>query len=149
MKHHIQHYGGLFPLWVASELFTFGMLSRFYADMKTPDQKYIARQFHTTDTNMRSWLRCCSDLRNICAHYGRLYYRVFTAIPAGYDDQYRRAALSRLWGALLALRGLFLNAEKWNAEVISPMSALFEEYAGDVDLYHIAFPSDWEKLLRM
>lgn len=148
VKHHIQHYGGLFPLWVASELFTFGMLSRFYADMKTPDQKYIARQFHTTDTNMRSWLRCCSDLRNICAHYGRLYYRVFTAIPAGYDDQYRRAALSRLWGALLALRGLFLNAEKWNAEVISPMSALFEEYAGDVDLYHIAFPSDWENLLR-
>lgn len=53
-----------------------------------------------------------------------------------------------IWGALLALRGLFLNEEKWNAEVILPMSALFEEYADDVDLYHIAFPSDWEIILR-
>lgn len=24
-----------------------------------------------------SWLKCCTDLRNICAHYGRLYCRVF------------------------------------------------------------------------
>lgn len=148
VKHHLESYGGMFPIWVASELFTFGMLSRFYADMKTQDQKCIASQFHTTATNMRSWLRCCSDLRNICAHYGRLYYRVFVAIPAGYNAEYRRSALSRLWGAVLALRGLFLDRDKWNTEILRAMSALFEEYSGDIDLYHLAFPDNWENLLQ-
>ena len=39
VKHHMAKYGGQFPLWALSELFTFGMLSYFYADMVTADQK--------------------------------------------------------------------------------------------------------------
>lgn len=35
VKHHIQNYGGKFPLWVAIELFTLGNTSRFYSQMLT------------------------------------------------------------------------------------------------------------------
>lgn len=147
VKHHIEKYKGIFPIWVISELFTFGMLSRFYADMPLEDQKFLAKsEYCTTPRNIRSWLRCCSDLRNICAHYGRLYYRIFSAIPAGVvgnQDQLRR-----LWGAVLALRGLFLDSAKWNTEVLPALSALIEEYSQDVDLYRIAFPHDWEARLK-
>ena len=146
VKHHIDNYGGVFPLWAMTELFTFGMLSRFYADMTTADQKYLARRvYNSTPSNIRSWLRCCSDLRNICAHYGRLYFRVFSAIPAGFSLP--QAVSSRLWGAVLALRGLYMDPHKWNAEVVPAISALIEEYRDAIDLHHLAFPPDWEAQL--
>ena len=147
VKHHIDKYGGVFPIWVIVELFTFGMLSRFYADLPLQDQKNLAKaEYNTTSRNMQSWLRCCSDLRNICAHYGRLYYRIFPAVPAGVVGT--PAQLHRLWGAVLALRGLFLDSSKWNAEVLPAISALIEEYAQDIDLYRMAFPPDWESKLK-
>ncbi len=147
VKHHIENYDGHFPVWVATELFSFGMLSRFYSDMLTTDQKTLARDLYgTTYKNLQSWLRCCTDLRNICAHYGRLYYRVFTALPAGInipDGQKRR-----LWGAVLALNAVYPDANKWNTEILPELAALFEEYANDIDLYHLAFPKNWEMLLH-
>jgi len=43
VQHHIQNYNSQFPVWVIIELFTFGMLSRFYADLHTKDQKTLAK----------------------------------------------------------------------------------------------------------
>lgn len=147
VKHHLEKYDGIFPVWVAVEIFTFGMVSRFYADMKTEDQKQLATTiFGTTPKNIKSWLRCCSDLRNICAHYGRLYYRIFPAIPAGFSDETSR--LQRFWGALLALRGLYTDSEKWNHEVLPAISALIDQYSDSIDLYRLAFPLDWEARLE-
>ena len=58
VKHHIENYEGRFPIWVAVELFTFGMLSCFYDDMITQDKKAVADElYHTTPKNMASWLR--------------------------------------------------------------------------------------------
>ncbi|MDR2506150.1 MAG: Abi family protein [Oscillospiraceae bacterium] len=42
VAHHLVKYNGKFPIWVAIEMFTFGMLSRFYSDMKLPDRKEIS-----------------------------------------------------------------------------------------------------------
>ena len=71
VKHHQECYDGRFPLWVAMELFTFGMLSYFYADLHMHDQKALATElFDSIPKKVISWLRCCTDLRNICAHYG-------------------------------------------------------------------------------
>lgn len=74
VKHHKKFYGGKFPIWVIIELFTVGQLSLFYSDMLRTDKKAIAKNlYHTTDTNMASWLKCLTELRNNCAHYSRLY----------------------------------------------------------------------------
>lgn len=147
VKHHKENYNGVFPLWVISELFTFGMMSYFYNDLKTSDQKELGKELYkTVPQNIISWLRCCTDLRNICAHYGRLYYRIFPAIPRGIEIA--DAAKRRLWGAVLALRELYPDANKWNSEVISAIESLFEEYHGDISLYHIAFPENWNDILK-
>ena len=149
VRHHIEKYEGRFPVWVISELFTFGMLSRFYSDLKTPDKKELAKDLYgTTERNVSSWLRCVTDLRNICAHYGRLYYRIFTAVPAGMG-RWPESAKRRLWGAILALKELYPDSSKWNSEVLPAMTALFDEYSEDIELYHIAFPEDWKNCLRM
>ncbi len=142
VKHHQIKYDGQFPLWVVSELFTFGTLSRFYTDMKRSDQKAFAGREHK---EVISWLRCCTDLRNICAHYGRLYYRVFSAMPSGL--MLKEHEKRRLWGAILCVKELFPFAEQWNTEILTQLDALFEEYDADIDLYHLAFPPDWKERL--
>ncbi len=145
--HHNAYYDGHFPAWVIVELFTFGMLSRFYGDMKTADQKLLAKEIYgTTPKNVNSWLRCCTDLRNICAHYGRLYYRVFPATPAKVDAS--KPQINQLWGAVLALKELYPSAEKWNFEVLPQMLALFEKYEIDITLSHIGFPENWADKIK-
>ena len=129
------------------ELFTFGMVSYFYADMPAKDKKFISRELYSTHPkNVESWLYCCTVLRNICAHYGRLYYRVFTSVPAnisGLDKNSER----RLFGALMALCKLYPDEKKWNTEIVTALTALIEESQNEVNLWHIGFPKDWECLL--
>lgn len=57
------------------------MLSYFYKDMLTEDKKAIAEELGTKPRLLESWLRCLTDLRNKCAHYSRLYYWLFPAMP--------------------------------------------------------------------
>ncbi len=147
VRHHIEKYDRKFPLWVISELFTFGMISYFYNDLKTADKKEIAPHLLNEHYEyISSWLRCCTDLRNICAHYGRLYYRIFSAIPAGIDVP--DGAKRKLWGAILSVKKLYPWKDKWNTEVLPQFEALFEEYESNIDLHHIAFPKDWNTQLK-
>ena len=143
MKHHQDCYNGVFPIWVAVELFSFGMLSYFYADLVLADQKHFASEYYkTVPKNLKSWLRCATDLRNICAHYGRLYYRIFSAIPANIEEVEEKDERS-LWAAFIAVRNLYPNPQKWNEEFLPSIKALFEKYSSAIQLKHISFPEDW------
>jgi len=148
VSHHLTKYDGRFPLWALTELFTFGMLSYFYADMHTADQKRIAHDIlGVTVPEAKSWLYCCTYLRNLCAHYGRLYFRVFGAAPApiaGVKSSDKRS----LFAAIMALRALYPDRDKWNGEFLVPLTALFDEYSDVIELKHIGFPQDWEGIIR-
>lgn len=148
VQHHVTNYENRFPVWVITELFTFGMLSYFYGDLPISDQKYLARElFKTTSKTLISWLRCCTDLRNICAHYGRLYFRIFTAIPANLPDL-AKSAERRLFGTLLALKALYPDTDKWNEEIYPALCSLVESYSPVIHLDHIGFPVDWASKLK-
>jgi abortive infection bacteriophage resistance protein len=148
VQHHINNYGGQFPIWVMTELFTFGMLSYFYGDLTTADQKAIAKDpFNTVPKILISWLRCCTDLRNICAHYGRLYFRIFTAAPAR-SPEIDSSNQYRLFGAMIALKSLYVDTNKWNAEIYPAIYNLLKEYGSDIRLNHIGFPPDWGSKLQ-
>lgn len=143
VKHHQDCYDGVFPIWVAVELFSFGMLSYFYADLVLADQKHFASEcYKTFPKNLKSWLRCATDLRNICAHYGRLYYRIFSAIPANIVEVEEKDERS-LWAAFLAVRNLYPCPKKWNEEFLPSIKDLFEKYSSAIQLEHISFPEDW------
>ncbi|MDR2480674.1 MAG: Abi family protein, partial [Spirochaetaceae bacterium] len=117
VQHHIQNYNGQFPVWVVMELFTFGMLSRFYADLKTHDQKNLAKRlFNLNPKTLASWLHCCTDLRNNCAHHDRLYYRIFPSFPAGLSDLEDKNK-QRIFGMLLVLKTLYPDKAGWEKEV--------------------------------
>lgn len=147
VKHHNEHYGGEFPIWVIIELFTVSQLSFFYSDMIRADKKQIARQqFGTTDTNLSSWLRCFTELRNHCAHYSRLYNVDLPSQPAtpkGINHQLRH----KVFDYILVLKFLYYDPIRWKNEVVEPLSKLIEEYKTSIDLSLAGFPKDWEKIL--
>ena len=54
VKHHMQNYDGRFPIWVATELFTMGMISIFYADLHSDIKKIIAKEYNTDYAHLES-----------------------------------------------------------------------------------------------
>lgn len=148
VKHHIDKYGGEFPIWAASEMFTFGMLSKFFANMTCQDRENLSNDIYKTNPKfVGSWLRCCTDLRNICAHYGRLYFRTFSAAPSGIDNLEEKSK-RKLFGAILSLKKLYPFKDKWNNETLKKLMSLVDEHKSDIDLEHIGFSYNWIEELK-
>lgn len=143
VKHHINKYNREFPLWVAMELFSFGTLSLFYADMLTADQKEIASEVGINYNNLKSYLHCCANLRNICAHHERIYNRIFSCVPPQKEFCINEWEAQRLWGQLLVLRALFPSKNRWNTEIVCRVKELMKEYRRYIVLEHMAFPKGW------
>jgi abortive infection bacteriophage resistance protein len=119
------------------------MLSKFYADLWTPIKKKIAKSVGVyTPEKLTSWMRCCTDLRNICAHHGRLYFRRLASTPAGFPEV-SEAEHDSLFTMLLVIKCLYPDKMNWNAEVVDRIADLINAYQGSIQLKHIGFPADW------
>ncbi|MDR1558807.1 MAG: hypothetical protein LBS84_03735 [Clostridiales bacterium] len=68
-------------------------------------------------------------------------------IPANVPDV-DKSATRKLFASVVTLKMLYSDADKWNNEFLSAMSALFEEYKDVIVLWHIGYPTDWETILR-
>ena len=148
VKHHKEKYDGKFPIWVIIEFFSMGMLSYFYADLQSGDQKYIAKELYDTSVAcLKSWLRCITDLRNRCAHYSRLYYWSFTALPKMPKESVAPQN-RKLFSQILVLKRLYPDKKEWNSKVMTELRAVIEEYEDDISLKHIGFPQDWYEQLE-
>lgn len=76
VKHYRKIHGLPLPIWVAIEIWDFGLLSTLYAGMKYKDKQTIAAKYGIGDPMVfESWLRSLNYLRNICAHHSRLWNR--------------------------------------------------------------------------
>ena len=138
VKHHQMKYGGKYPIWVIIELFSLGMLSRFYADMLLKDRKQIALQFNTKDQYLVSWLRSMTVLRNTCAHCERLYYSMFTNLPK-IPPRLRLQQTRMLFDQILTIKLLSRYPDKWNTTHLANLSNLLKEYADSIEYKHIGF----------
>ena len=148
VQHHINEYDGQFPLWSIIELFTCGELSKFYSDMKTEDKKsFVATfcKFHYS--NFESWLLCLTDLRNNCAHYSRLYYSLFPAVPRS-PQEYNGTLRRDVYSYVMVLNFLQRNRRSWNNSFMPDLKSLIEEYNEYITLPAIGFPDNWEASLR-
>ena len=148
IMHHNKKYNGHFPLWVIIEFFPIGMLSYFYKGMINADKSYIAASLYGTNyQSMESWLRCLTDLRNCCAHYSRIYYRKFSALPR-IPGPLNYTPTRRAFAQICVLKFLYPEIIKWRKEVFDPLKALIMKYKGSISLNHLDFPHDrWKELL--
>lgn len=149
IKHHMNKYEGKFPIWVIIEFFSIGMLSHFYRSLTTYDKKQIAKTlYNTSHENLESWLRCITDLRNKCAHYTRLYYWIFPALPKmPKNDKY--VPTRRLFAQLYMLKLMYPDPDEWNNHFLKELTELINDYKHYISLKHIDFPDNWKSLLEV
>lgn len=142
-----EHYeGGKLPIYAIVELFSFGTLSKFYKNMINKDKKAVAKTFGVGYTYFESWLESIAYVRNICAHYGRLYNAKLTKTPILYKE-YTQSGISnnRIYGVLLCLKHLLITDAHWKA-FVDDIELLFDKYEC-VNIVTMGFPDNWKTLL--
>lgn len=149
VKHHMEKYGGKFPIWVLIEFFSIGSLSYLYADLISTDQKAIAKTaFSQSATCLKSWLRCLAELRNRCAHYSRIYYSAFSSTPKmPPNTTYNNPNNHLLFPQILMLKYLYPDKDEWRDRMLPGIANLIISSLPDIDLNHIGFPYNWREIL--
>ena len=145
VRHHQVKYGGKFPIWAAVELFSFGMLAQLYDILIEDDQWAISREYRLSPEELDALIGAAVDVRNICAHYSRLYHQPIEDHPillpkyAQYESDY-------VFPVLLMLKTV-AGGHRVYSDMIRGIRRLQEDYP-KADLALCGFPENWEDVLR-
>lgn len=156
VKHFKRKYRGEdLPIWIAIELWDFGMLSVFLNGMKIADQTQLAMKYHLPRPGLlTSWCRNINNVRNICAHHSRLWNRSpadqISPAKAGEITELDhmandRAAQTRLYATAASLQFLLKTVHpnsSW-ADRLKKLCAGFPSSTA-IHLAQAGFPSGWQ-----
>lgn len=156
VKHYKSKYGLPLPIWVAVELWDFGLLSTFYQGMNVKDKAIIAEKYGIRSwIVMESWLRCLNYIRNVVAHHSRLWNRNLIdqpklppAVEIAIFDTIRNNShsTSRLYTPLCIIRHLMYlicPQSQWPIRLIELLKTLSEiPFISAADM---GFPNGWEQ----
>ena len=145
VRHHKNKYAGKFPIWAAVELFSFGMLGQLYAIMREEEQSAVAEDYGMTAQALSALISAAIDVRNICAHYNRLYNQAIEDQPQLRDDQMIYES-HFVFPTLLALRAVAGKERIWR-EMLQSISLLAGEFP-EADLSLCGFPDNWAAILE-
>jgi abortive infection bacteriophage resistance protein len=138
--------GGDVPCYALVEILSFGMLSKFYKNMTAVDKKQVAATYNVSYTYFESWIESIAYVRNVCAHYGRLYNAKFTKKPKLYkQDIDSGISNSRVMGTLVCLKYLLPHDRHW-MEFLDTLELLLEKYP-HVQKDTMGFPENWREIL--
>lgn len=145
--HMADHYvETLPPVWAVCEVMSLGVLSRWYGNLKPmPTRKIIAAAYGLDEAVLGSWLHHLSQVRNVCAHHGRLYNRDFKRTPMRPKRKPANVASAfapnrRLYNTLIILL-YFMDTLAPNHTWRSRLIALLNRYAHT--LPNMGFVGQW------
>lgn len=77
---HYKHKHSLpMPIWISVEIWDFGMLSTLFDGLVFKRQRSISQAFAISNPKvLGNWLRSINQLRNVCAHHGRVWNKIYT-----------------------------------------------------------------------
>lgn len=149
VNHNIYNYGEL-PIWAAVETFTFGMLSMFYGNLRNNIKKPIAKSFSCDIKRFGGWLESLCEIRNICAHSGRVYNRILNKQPKLYTTDtidIPPALNNKIFTRLIVIKHIYDRNGKW-ITFFDKLNTLFDTYERDINLDHLGFPPAWREILK-
>jgi len=136
-----------FPLWIVSEIISFGQLSKLYAGLNSSDRKAIAAQYNLPHRIFGQWLHSLVYLRNVCAHHSRIWNRELEIRATCPKDLPERGSWSnRVFSLLLVLRYLTPPTMQWNT-IIWRLRWLFWNNRF-IDIHAMGFPKNWDNILK-
>jgi len=133
------------PVWMATELLSFGTISILYKSLAPAIKNRISAEFGVSDRYAASWLHALSYIRNVCAHHKRLWNRELAIKPQlptrSLAWPHAVQSNERLYCILVLLQHML--------KVVSPrchwrdrLFKLFDEHP-DVSLAPMQVPPDW------
>lgn len=138
------------PLWIASEFMTFGKVVTMYRKVEDGIRTSVAKDFGVPPRVFRSWMLTLNDVRNVCAHHGRLWNRIIGTKPlllkgSKYPEweQPIKIANDRMFGVLTIIQ-FTLSRIAPNYRWKERLCELFEEYPA-IPLQWMGFPEQWEE----
>lgn len=156
IAHYKAKYGLPLPIWVAIELWDFGLLSVFYKGMAVKDKTVIANKYNIPDWQiMESWLRSLNYVRNVVAHHSRLWNRNLIdqpklaklgAMPSFDSFLGNTQITSRVYVVLCILAHymkIICPRSTWSMRVVDLMRSF--PASDHVSIGDMGFPSDWEQ----
>ncbi len=95
------------PIWIVTEVISFGALSQMFSGMWNRDKKEVARRYGIQSGDLQSRMHHLVYVRNLCAHHSRLWDRVWAIKPSLPKGQHWQSphlpARNRLFATLLIL----------------------------------------------
>lgn len=147
IKHHEEKYESKLPIWVATEIMSFGMLSKLYSNMLPQDKTYIKNNLcKINPVLVDTWLQSLTHIRNQCAHYGRLYNTLFPKIGIKKEDRLYDLNNKMIFTYIIAMKYLIVDKTVWNKFFIN-LQQLVNEYRNYIKLDLIGFPENWIEIL--
>lgn len=135
---------GKIPMYALVELFSFGTLSKFFKNMKSVDKKVIASTYGVGYTYFESWIESIAYVRNLCAHYGRIYNVKIPKTPQIFKQlSINGIENNRIFCVLWCISKLVEHDIHWNS-FVNEIELLFEKYA-IVDISKMGFPANWKE----
>ncbi|WP_210602888.1 Abi family protein [Brevibacterium oceani] len=166
VAHFRDNYGPHLPIWVATEVMSFGLLSGLCNLMPQADQEILAARFQISTADgkgdrgaLNNWLNNLRNVRNICAHYGRLWNRTLDVVidgpgllrtdPDGLLAPLEKEGVNnKLYGVLLILRHLMLSIAPQSSDVVD-VAEFIEARSQEIgfSMSQLGFPDDWRSSL--
>lgn len=154
-SHFRSRYSGEPPIWIVVETWDLGLLATLYEMLQEPLQLRIARPYGVSHRGaFISWLKAFNQMRNICAHHGRLFKRKLTPgagtaamkriPPLAHVPQMSPIRKEKLYPTLAAL--IFLHRQidpdsGWRTELRDYLHT-FPDIPTE-SLADYGFPDDW------
>lgn len=140
------------PAWMIFETSSFGPISKFFKNMKPQlaEKENICDYFgfDKADGNkLATWFQVINNVRNICAHHGRLYSRQLTTTPLFVVPQKGNWVSSwpnpnRVYAAICIIKN-FLDICNPNNTFLAELKELMKIVRPE-QLPSMGFPDDWE-----
>lgn len=174
VDHYINKYRAV-PLWVLSQKMTFGEIKHFIRVL-TPDLKDklyqaiiydFARDYrihlNTPDTvgqDMLHMLDILNDFRNVCAHGGRVYNKIYKKgknippISSHFHSPYKLKFNSKLFDCIL-ITGLFIAKKDYQrlikqvSEELKTLQKALASNQFNIVLMKMGFSKDWKDKIKL
>lgn len=158
VKHFALNYESKLPIWVATEVLSFGSLIRLFSLLEASDRTKIALLLGVKNGHaLHGWLLSLNVLRNHCAHHGRVWNRVLAYPPSRLppkivQDEIRHLASiddanrGKLYfmTALLAYLVIKIDPDSNWPRTLRTLIKKFPATAGITPQTAMGFPEDWE-----
>lgn len=160
--HYKKKYDAILPVWVAVYVLDWGGLRLLYGFARDEQRKAIAQQLNISESQLSSWLHCLNEVRNVCAHHGRLYSRTFPKSPmlTGEDHELgflrrfvlddakegnRKEKKGKCFAQFTIIQYLL---SKMNLEGINDLPHLLHKFpeVSPVSVKDLGVPENWEEL---